>query len=463
VSLASNDANAGSGAGGNNADDNDLADAGLGGGNDIDGDGIPDRIVGGMNGGVQIQQLRNGQAVVIQPGMRAQRVFIGQGRVRILGGGGNFVMGPNGVAQVGGGAPANNGADPNNPAGGAGGAAAGAVGGETIVAVQPLSDRVVFATSGGRVAAADLAEGKLLWQSRPAKAPVEKLLASDDFVVAKLTGAGRSLLAAMDAFSGNVVFRKAFARDPQSPLNLVNLALSSDGTLVWILPDRAAAKDLFESGDALRFGANSPRPQEQSFAYALSSGEDQLVIADGRILVVAESGMFVEAISMDSGQLLKNDEDGSPLHFATGIPPNSDARPTIRVVGNMLYVTTPLRLVAYDLDRLGQSWESQSSNPTQQVVQPILAVMPGREHLVVVHEPEASGQPGKPKTPKFEIDAYRRSRLPTGGESGKLDFRQPIQEPAGVVTWQAVDGGIYYLAGDQKLHFLAGAGVAGGK
>jgi hypothetical protein len=34
-----------------------------------------------------------------------------------------------------------------------------------------------------------------------------------------------------------------------------------------------------------------------------------------------------------------------------------------------------------------------------------------------------------------------------------------ISEPAGIVpgAWQAVDGGIYYLSADQKLHFLKGA------
>jgi outer membrane protein assembly factor BamB len=374
---------------------------------------------------------------------------------------GNFAIGPGGVAQVMvGGAnagAANAGAAGAVAAGGGNPADANNPPGETISSVQPLSDRVVIATNGGRVFAADLTDGKLLWQSRPAKAPVERLLATDDFVVAKLAGTSSSLIAAMDAFNGSVVFRKVFARDAQALPNPVNLALSSDGTLVWIMPDRAVAKDLFETGDSLRFGGASSRPQEQSFAYALSSGEDQLVIADGRILVVAENGMFVEALSMDSGQVLKNDEDGAPQRFATGIPTNTDARPSIRVIGNMLYVATPLRVIAYDLEHLGRSWTTDIG---REASAPIRAVLPSRGYLLIVTETEPirSRRPQN-KPAELVVDCYSRAQLPDGSESGRRDFHHTLNEPGGVVSWQAVEGGLYYLAGDQKLHFLAGAGT----
>jgi hypothetical protein len=32
-----------------------------------------------------------------------------------------------------------------------------------------------------------------------------------------------------------------------------------------------------------------------------------------------------------------------------------------------------------------------------------------------------------------------------------------IAEPAGITQWQAVDGGVYYVSGDHKLHFLRGS------
>jgi hypothetical protein len=41
-------------------------------------------------------------------------------------------------------------------------------------------------------------------------------------------------------------------------------------------------------------------------------------------------------------------------------------------------------------------------------------------------------------------------------ESGSLVHDYRFKEPAHVRSWHLVDGGIYYLAGDDKLHFLKG-------
>jgi hypothetical protein len=34
---------------------------------------------------------------------------------------------------------------------------------------------------------------------------------------------------------------------------------------------------------------------------------------------------------------------------------------------------------------------------------------------------------------------------------------QTINDPAGITAWQPVNGGMYYLSGDQKLHLLQSA------
>ena len=51
------------------------------------------------------------------------------------------------------------------------------------------------------------------------------------------------------------------------------------------------------------------------------------------------------------------------------------------------------------------------------------------------------------------------SRAPLAGaagpESGLLEHPHTITDPATMLAWQPVDGGFYYLTGDQKLHFLA--------
>jgi len=85
--------------------------------------------------------------------------------------------------------------------------------------------------------------------------------------------------------------------------------------------------------------------------------------------------------------------------------------------------------------------------------------MTSRGHVIVATEDSPRSRKPQVKSAKMNVVLFSRSRLPNGGESGKMDYTEDVIEPAGVVSWQAVDGGIYYLAGDQKLHFLAGAAV----
>ncbi len=39
-------------------------------------------------------------------------------------------------------------------------------------------------------------------------------------------------------------------------------------------------------------------------------------------------------------------------------------------------------------------------------------------------------------------------------ESGRFDYALEIKDPAKIRSWQAVDGGVYYVSGDDKLHWL---------
>ena len=49
-------------------------------------------------------------------------------------------------------------------------------------------------------------------------------------------------------------------------------------------------------------------------------------------------------------------------------------------------------------------------------------------------------------------------------QSGRLDFKVDLTDSAGITgAWQAVDGGFYFLTGDQKLHILRGARGEDGK
>ena len=88
-------------------------------------------------------------------------------------------------------------------------------------------------------------------------------------------------------------------------------------------------------------------------------------------------------------------------------------------------------------------------------------------YVVVVSEPvgaaaaaaRARRAAGAPTT---SIQLQPISRAPVGDDPGResalLEQPQTITDPATILAWQPVNGGFYYLTGDQKLHFLKGAG-----
>ncbi|MGH7177399.1 MAG: PQQ-binding-like beta-propeller repeat protein, partial [Tepidisphaeraceae bacterium] len=175
---------------------------------------------------------------------------------------------------------------------------------ERIVDVRPLSDRAIVATSTGRIAAFDLIDGRLLWQTQAADAQIDRLVVNEDFVVVRSSDPSAMQLVALEALNGQAVLRRSFARENGSATPLVNIALASDGTLVWLMPDTMVAKDLFEPGDAPRFQLNR-RPRETGGLFGGALAPDQLIITDGRVVVVAEDGMNVHVRSLETGEILR--------------------------------------------------------------------------------------------------------------------------------------------------------------
>ncbi len=327
---------------------------------------------------------------------------------------------------------------------------ANGVTGEQIVSAVPLGDRVMIGTTNGRIAAVDLIEGKVVWQAKPVSMPIDKMAANDDFVVVRYSDPGGSQLFAMETSQGQIVFRRKFSATPVAPLPLVNFALSTDGTLVWAQPDRLAAKDLFEPGDDLRYGEGTSNSNSQT--YLSATGDDQFVIAEGRVFAVTDGGTQVRIHSLESGKLLRTN-GGQPMIIATGkTDPNSEEQAQVRVVGSTMYIVSRKRALisAYRLEPFDHMWDSGGTlgdvTPKQ--------VLVGRDNVVAVGESYnvRRRQPGN-----YKLLLYSRG-VKKGVETGALDF-EPYKfvEPLGVLAWQAVDGGVYYLAGDHRLHFLAGA------
>ena len=91
-----------------------------------------------------------------------------------------------------------------------------------------------------------------------------------------------------------------------------------------------------------------------------------------------------------------------------------------------------------------------------------------RGHAIVLAEPGAG--PRQRRQPVIAVPAnlpqylqfvaFSRAPDQSGKESGLMEYKLPINLNSPILRWQPVDGGFYYLSGDQKLHFMRGAAQA---
>ncbi|HMB94810.1 MAG TPA: hypothetical protein VKK61_02095, partial [Tepidisphaeraceae bacterium] len=324
---------------------------------------------------------------------------------------------------------------------------------EQIAQICPLMDRAILATSDGRIIAIDLDGGKFLWQTRLADHAPTHLLATDDFVAALISDeAANKQLCVFDTFSGQTLTRRSFNPGAEDTGGMVplNLALASDGTLVYLMPDRVCIKDLFEPGGLEKLTFESAPRTDGEAPFQTSLGPDQLKIADDRIIAVADNGATVRIYSL---------HDGSLLHFNQGdaiLRTNSnDARLWLRVAGAQIYVATQREMRGYDAER-GTTWSSLLTTGTATNVRDLVVA---RGHVVAITEPAAPRlrRAAEEPMPFLQLKAFSRAIEPNGGESGVFEHDANISANAAILAWQVVDGGFYYLGSDQQLHFLHGA------
>ena len=330
---------------------------------------------------------------------------------------------------------------------------------EQIAEVIPVGDRVLLSTTAGRIVCADLAQGVAVWQMRLSDGPIDRLVANEDFAVALVTDAGNVRLVAIDTFSGEPRGSKSFAGgDNQN--TPVNLALSADGTLVYTLPDRLCLKNLYapwpDPSDREVIAGNGTTPFRVGDESA--SAPDQLVIAEGRILALADEGArkTVRVHSLETGNPV-------PLRFTSPqgneqvdrvLGAGATWKVSLRVLGSHLYVVGPDIEASYNLDQPAESWVRPPSDSPADVRD----VMIGKKFLVTIEGVRAADADNGEPT-KFIVRAiglYPASAT-TSDESGRTDYYPVIDTGALAGSWQGVDGGFCYLAADHKLHMLMGA------
>jgi hypothetical protein len=341
-----------------------------------------------------------------------------------------------------------------------------------VAEVRPVGDRVLLTSNGGRVLSAELAGGRIAWQTRLAREmPEPVVVATEEFTVVRAGDDLTVRLFALDTYSGRMIGNKAFAA--QGAAAPVNMALSADGTLVYTLPDRLCLRDLYKAWDEeekVIAPGGSSAPGQPIFLGAKHPG--QLLVDEGRILAVADSintaGLpagekFVRVYSLETGQPLSlrytSEEGGRPKEVDRVLTAHTkDWNVFLRTVGSKLYVIGPRTVYAYDLDRPAETWWGATdtfgdTDPADRMN--FRDAFAGTTHLVVLDQP-TPGAGGGPA--KYRLHAFARYKSKGSGESGKLDFSVPVTDPAGIAPqWQACDGGFFYATSDGKVKALLGA------
>ncbi len=440
----------------------DGADAGGASGKQADLGGQIAALGGAENGvvDVNVQELQNLPPNVRQrvlqlrmQNQRAQRAVRANGRVV------NVQVAVNGVNV--GGAPA-----------------APAAAGEVAFAdVAPTSESAVVSTTDGRVAAVSLDTGKVVWQRALADRAPARLFASDVFVVAHFAGTTSARTVALDALDGRTTLARDFPAGTGAP---TNLTLAPDGTLVWLLPDRVSAKDLFDADPKVTH-EQRVRGRAGIPPFQFSNQPSQLVVTDGKILAVSDvmppdgpsptqrvlafNLSDARAVKVDAPQLNKKVD----LEFNPNAPKEAMAV-GLRAVGSRFYVVGEQSLVGYDLDRPGEfwrrfvdeAWAGRTALAEVAAGNVVLIDVPTAGAALTPAANIADALAGRAHSSTvLRVQTYSRERTPEGIESGNGRQWHELTDPAGIVLdeWQAVNGGIYYLTGDRKLHFLPGAGT----
>jgi outer membrane protein assembly factor BamB/outer membrane protein assembly factor BamD (BamD/ComL family) len=323
-------------------------------------------------------------------------------------------------------------------------------GAEQIWKVNLVSDRVILATSSGRILALDLADGKNLWQIRPSDRPADRLLASDDFVVALINEGQQIRVIALDTFSGQSLMHREFPAG-----GLINLALATDGKLLYLLADRIECKDLFEPGEHLSF-SEQVRRTDGNGAFNGAIQPEQFIISDGRVIAVSDDGRFLRAYALEDGKpLLPAGNDADGVDTSMGLQTKSpDWQVRLIAQGSRLYAVGARSLVQYNLDQIEDTWDG-GPFPDDTVNDSIF----GKDYLLLVNEHAPTDRPQiRQQFPTtLALCAFSRALVSSGRESGLLAARFTFTNPTGIQSWQPIDGGIAYLSGDQKLLLLKGA------
>lgn len=329
---------------------------------------------------------------------------------------------------------------------------------EKFTQYRLLSDRVVVASSTGRLVALDIGTGATAWQTRVSELPVGRLLSNDDFVAVSFTDPGTgSDVYVFDAVTGQTLLRKTYDgnTNPQAG-GLINLALSPDGVLVTMLAGRLTGTDLYDASatEWKRDAASPTNPGEMPFLS--SSFDGQLVITGDRVLAVHNGRNTQQSVRAYALRTLKpmttGDARASEASFGLR-DSNLEGHPlTITASGPHFYVVGHRSVAGYDLDRPFDPEDYWRSSAGAGDRKPTRDFILAQDYAVMVSQ-TSPAEPATGKLPGIRLWMYSRATVAKGRESGSLESFPILRDPAGIVAdeWQVADGAFYFITGDGKL------------
>jgi outer membrane protein assembly factor BamB len=317
---------------------------------------------------------------------------------------------------------------------------------ESITSLIPAGDVALLSTSTGRVLAVNLADGSVAWQERFADHGVDRVAATPDFTVIKTSDDSTVQLVVLDTSTGRLLARRFFTIDSgEFP---INLAVDNDGTLAYTTATRIVTHDLFEAAtDPNLQNIQNPQEamQERPFTDLVRPG--QLLLHDGQILAIADGGASLRGYSAQTGALREYTQDSRLTPMVLPTERHSDDV-LLRIGGDNVYVWSGDSIVSYNTDNPELCWSAPNIGAPGTARQLLL----GKDYLVLLNQSPATNDP-----PSWTLSAF--SRAPVGdqsAESGLLVWQPTMTDPSGILSWQPVDGGFCYLAGDHTVHWLAG-------
>jgi outer membrane protein assembly factor BamB len=314
---------------------------------------------------------------------------------------------------------------------------------EQVNALRPSGKRLVVSTSSGRLLGLDMASGQIVWQARLVDKAIDRLDVNSHFTMARLDDAAGSQIVVLDTDTGHIIGRRKFGAD-NSTNQLVNAALSEEGMLAFTLSNRLLVKDLYEPWKTAPSELTGKANADVMSFIGLTQ-PNQLMVRNGRVISLYDSGKFARV-----HELVTSGEAGVPL--GTGAESNNAVG--LQLAGEQLYINNGKTLWHYNLADPNDHFSTDAYDldyPPR-----IRDVFIGKENAILLDDPIDRGPSGSTFVTLL-IHSLRPIDAVNNKESGNLDYDVLVKDATGITAWQPVDGGIYYLAGNQKLHFLQGA------